>query len=201
MFQSAIIDIVNNQLKATALCDARFANGAINGIAYDGTENDTTGVKVFPIIYGLSGDGSKVSPDDTYPVQIYHKILNKTYQTRPSSVGDKANVVTEKTDVKMVVAGWTNRLGLTQEDLESLIISVFPDQIAASLYTPLKLQNLVVTLLSSTLDKAQVYREEYKGIAYQVKPEQILFAIRYQIESTYKKGCFIITDCPPCEAY
>jgi hypothetical protein len=198
-YQSAIIDIINSQISATALCDARFTNGSINGIAYDGTENDSTAVRVYPVVFDLAGNGTKVNPDDTYPIQIYHKILNKTYQVKPTSVGDRANVVSEKTDVKMVVAGWTSRLGLAQEDLEALITSTFPDQISAALYAPLKLQNLVITLQSSVLDRAQVYRDEYRGLPYQVKPEQILFAIRYQIESTYKKGCFIISDCPSCE--
>jgi len=196
-FQSSIINIINDQILAGTLCDSRFANGSINGIAYDGTEMDSSGIRVYPIVYDLTGNGSKVNPDDTYPIQIYHKILNKTYQVKPGSVGDRSNVVSEKTDVKMVVAGWTNPLQLTQEDLEALIASNFPDQIAPALYTPLRLQNLVITLVSSVLDRAQVYREEYRGIPYQVRPEQILFSIRYQIESTYKKGCFIITDCQP----
>ena len=197
MFQSAIIDIINTQIMTDTLCDVRFVGASVSGIAYDGTEMDSTGTRVFPVVYDLTGTGTKINPDDTYPIQIYHKILNKTYQVKPSSVGSKANVVSEKTDVKMIVAGWTNRLQLTQEDLEALITSNFPDQISPSLYTPLRLQNLVVTLQSSVLDRAQVYAGEYRGIPYQVRPEQILFSIRYQIESTYKKGCFIITDCQP----
>ena len=197
MFQSAIIDIINTQIMTDTLCDVRFVGASVSGIAYDGTEIDSTGTRVFPVVYDLTGNGTKINPDDTYPIQIYHKILNKTYQVKPSSVGSRANVVSEKTDVKMIVAGWTSRLQLTQEDLEALITSNFPDQISPSLYTPLRLQNLVVTLQSSVLDRAQVYAGEYRGIPYQVRPEQILFSIRYQIESTYKKGCFIITDCQP----
>ena len=204
MYNSAIIQIINQQILTNTLCGSSFATGSYNGIAYDATDVDTGATRVYPVVLpvvngvtDLSGNYSMVNPDDTYPIQIYHKILNKTYQIKPSSVGNRSNVISEKTDVKMVVAGWTNLLGLTQEDLEALIASNFPDQIDASLYTPLKLQNLVVTLQSSVLDKAQVYAAEYKGISYQVKPEQILFAIRYQIESTYKKGCFIINDCQP----
>ena len=197
MFQSAIIDIINTQIMTDTLCDVRFVGASVSGIAYDGTEMDSTGTRVFPVVYDLTGNGTKINPDDTYPIQIYHKILNKTYQVKPSSVGSRANVVSEKADVKMVVAGWTSRLQLTQEDLEALITSNFPDQISPSLYTPLRLQNLFVTLQSSVLDRAQVYAGEYRGIPYQVRPEQILFSIRYQIESTYKKGCFIITDCQP----
>ena len=198
-FTSSIIDIINTEIQTYSLCGSAFAGGAFYGIAYDGTDVDTGSTRVYPVVLNpdLSGNGTKVNPDDTYPIQIYHKILNKSYQAKPSSVGSRSNVVSEKTDVKMVVAGWTNLLGMTQEDLEALITSNFPDQIDASLYTPLRLQNLVVTLQSSVLDKAQVYAQEYKGIPYQVKPEQILFSIRYQIESTFKKGCFIINDCQP----
>lgn len=197
MYQASVIDIINTQIRTNTLCDSRFAGASILGIAYDGTELQGTVVRSFPVVFDLHGEGVKVNPDDTYPLQIYHRILNKSYQVKPASVGDRANVISERTDAKMVVAGWTNRLSMTQEDLEALLASNFPDQIAPALYTPLRLLNLVVTLQSTVLDRAQVYREEYRGLPYQVRPEQILLSIRYQIESTYRKGCFIITDCQP----
>ena len=194
-YLEAITNLINEDLKQNTLCDERFANGLFGLIAVDGVENDGAATKSFPVIYNLAGQGIKANPDDTYAIQIYHKIYSRTYSVKPSSVGNRNNKVVETTEAKLVVMGWTNRLQLSQEDLSSLLASNFPDQIKPALYQPLKLDNLSILLRSCNLDKRQVFGEEYKGLAYAVKPEQILFEMRYQIESTYKKGCFIITDC------
>ena len=196
-YHSDIIQIINSRLMSDVLCDPVFTGGSINGIATDATDVDSTATRSYPVISDIYGSGTCVNPDDSYPIQIYHRLLGKTYNIKPASVGDRSNVVGEKTEVKMVVAAWSQKIGMTQEDLESLIASDFPDQISSAVYIPLRLQNLVITLQSSTLDRAQVWREEYKGVPYQVKPEQILFAVKYQIEAMYKKGCFTLTPCQP----
>ena len=200
MFTSSLISIINQQIQDRCLCDTRFAAGMIGGIAYDATrrDDDKNSFVQYPVLTGLSGDGTDISINDTYPITIYHRILSRSYVPKSNgSFGDRQNEVTEKTDVKMVVAGWTNRLSLSQEDLEALITSNFPDSIAPSLYAPYKLMRMAAILQSSTLSREQVFKEEYKGIPYDLKPEQILFSIRYQIETDYKKGCFTLLDCQP----
>jgi hypothetical protein len=198
MFTSSLIDLINDHIKTNCLCDPRFAAGMIGGIAYDATrrDDDHGAIVQYPVLNDLNGEGTDISINDTYPITIYHKVLSKNYIPKPvSNYGDRQKEVTEKTDIKMVVAGWTNRLNLSQEDLEALITSNFPDSIAPALYAPYKLLRVAATLQNSTLSKEQVFREEYKGIPYDLKPEQILFSIRYQIEADYKKGCFTLLDC------
>lgn len=197
-YTASIIAMINESLQAGVLCDARFAGGSFMGIACDAAESDGAGLRCYPVVFDLSGNGQKVNPDDTYPIQLYHRLLGISYSALPSSVGDHSNEVLERIEMRLVVMGWANRLYLSQEDLAALITSGFPDQIAASLYAPLKLQHLNITLQSAVMDRLQVFREEYKGLPYMVKPEQVLFALRYQIESRWKKGCFMISDCPSC---
>lgn len=199
-FTSTLIQIVNDHLSAHCLCDARFANGLMAGIAHDATrwDDDRSAVVQYPVLVDLNGDGTDISISDTYPITLYHRILSKTYTTKPAgSFGNRQNEVTEKTDVKLVVAAWSNRISLSQEDLESLITSNFPDSIAPELYTGYQLSRVAAVLQGSTLNREQVFKEEYKGIPYDLKPEQILFSIRYQIEADYKKGCFKLLECQP----
>ena len=197
-FTSSLIQIINDHLTTHCLCDTRFATGMIGGIAYDATrrDDDHSAIVQYPVLTDLAGQGTDISLSDTYPITIYHRVLGKAYTPKPNgSYGSRQNEVTERTDIKMVVAGWTNRLSLTAEDLEALITSDFPDTIAPALYAPYKLMRVSSTLQNSTLNREQVFREEYKGIPYDLKPEQILFSIRYQIEADYRKGCFTILDC------
>lgn len=196
-YQGAIINIINTQLQANVLCDARFEGAQINGIAYDTFRNFGGEKKIFPSTQDLTGEGTMITPDDTFPLQLWHRIKNKTYKVLSTSVGDRNNKVRETTDVILVVAGFTDPLQLTQEDCEALFISNFPDVIKASLISSLKIESLNILLQSSDMDKQSVFKSQFMGQDYSIKPEQILFSIKYQIESTYKKGCFIITDCQP----
>ena len=140
--------------------------------------------------------GTDISISDTYPITLYHRIGTKTYTAKPAgSYGNRQNEVTEKTDVKLVVAAWSNRISLSQEDLEALITSNFPDTIAADQYAGYQLSRVAAVLQGSNLNREQVWKEEYKGIPYDLKPEQILFSIKYQIEADYKKGCFKLLEC------
>ncbi|MBS1624566.1 MAG: hypothetical protein JST83_11135 [Bacteroidetes bacterium] len=197
-FTSTLIQIINDHLSAHCLCDARFSTGLMAGIAHDATrrDDDRNAIVQYPVLVDLNGEGTDISISDTYPITIYHRIGSKTYTTKPAgSYGNRQNEVTEKTDVKLVVAAWSNRISLSQEDLEALITSNFPDTIAADQYAGYQLSRVAAVLQGSNLNREQVWKEEYKGIPYDLKPEQILFSIKYQIEADYKKGCFKLLEC------
>lgn len=197
-FTSTLIQIVNDHLSMHCLCDARFSNGLIAGIAQDATrrDDDRNAVVQYPVLVDLNGEGTDISISDTYPITLYHRIGAKTYTAKPAgSYGNRQNEVTEKTDVKLIVAAWSNRISLSQEDLEALITSNFPDTISADQYAGYQLSRVAAVLQGSNLNREQVWKEEYKGIPYDLKPEQILFSIKYQIEADYKKGCFKLLEC------
>jgi hypothetical protein len=196
-FQEVQIDIINNWIRKFSFCDPMFTadNVSLNGIAYDSNEED----KTFPVVNTLKGDGTAVSLNDTYAIQLYHRILKKEYSYKKAQFGNDANMVTEKMYVKLVVAGNTQKLQLIQEDVEALIAANFPGNIPQAVfnpdYAPMALESMMVTLTGSNLTKEQVFKEEYKGVPYSAKPYQILFCMNYYIESTYKKGCFSILNC------
>lgn len=193
-FATDIIELLDNHLREKTLCDDVFVSANWAGIAYDATRRNTAdSLEVFPATQNLNGEQFEVTLNDTYPLIVYHKILNKVYKPQ----GGYGNTNTEQSEIidcRMVVASYTDRVGLSQENLEQLITSDFADNIARK-YFPVNVQRLCFTLKGSILDKQQVWALEYRNIPYDVKPNQILFALTYQIEVDYRKGCLTLSDC------
>lgn len=194
------IEIINAELRGEVLSDKRFQSGRFESIAVDVSRlNANGGIETFPAIMSSNYEAQEIVVNDTYPVIIYHKVLNKAYANSPAAgnYGDGNRHMVEKVDAKMVVYGKYAALKLSAEQLEALLATGFPDAIAKTKIAPLKLDNMSVTLTGSNLNAAAVFQEEYKGFDLFLAPEDILFSMRYSIESRFRKGCFNICDCDP----
>jgi hypothetical protein len=190
------IELVVNHLKTGALKDTRFQSGRFEAIAVPVTYVDEGKQITIPAVMDSNYEAQAVSVDDTYPLIIYNKINGKSYATEPGKqYGDGNSVMVERVDVSMVVYGKYPKLKLTLEELEALIISGFPSQLAKALIAPYKLDRVTVQPVSSELNPIAVFQKEYQGVEGFLAPEDILFSIRYVIESSFRKGCFTICDC------
>lgn len=189
------IEIINEELRENSLKDKRFQSGQYNAIAVDVSRNNEGKIETFPAVMNRNYEAESVGLNDTYPIVIYHKILSKSYTSQVSQVGNGNKNQIEKTEVKMVVYGKYSSLKMTAEELEALITVGFPDSISKSKISGLKLDSMTVTLSSSNLLSAQVFAEEYKGFDMFLSSEDILFSVKYTIETRYRKGCFDICDC------
>jgi|ERR1043165_815613 hypothetical protein len=192
------IQLVNQELLESTLKDARFQPGRFEAIAVDVSRTTATGgTETFPAVMSDNYEAQEITVNDTYPISIYHKLLNKTYSPAATSgnYGNGNPSVICKADIKMVVYGKYTKLKLTTEQLEALITTGFPDLISREKLSPYKLDTMTVNLQSSNLNSAAVFAEEYKGFEPFLAPEDILFSIKYTIESRYRKNCFTICDC------
>jgi hypothetical protein len=191
------IEIVNNDLLTGALSDKRFLSGRFEAIAVDVSRQTETGTfETFPAVMSKDYEAQEIAPDDTYPITIYHKVLSKTAVNVPAgNYGDSNGKRAELVTVKMVVIGKYAALQMTAEELEALIVTGLPDQIASVKLLPYKLDTMAVAYTSTNFNTAEVFAQEYRGIPLFLAPEDIMFSIQYTIGSTYRKGCFTICDC------
>lgn len=191
------IEIINQELRERSLKDARFQAGRYEAIAVDVSREASEGkVQTFPAIMSSNYEAQEITVDDTYPLMIYHKVFSKAYSTEKlGGYGDGNNYMVERADCRMVVYGKYAALKLTAEQLEALIATGFPSAIAKTKIAAYKLDSMLVTLTGSILNSAVVFQEEYKGFDLFLGPEDILFSMRYSIESKFRKGCFTICDC------
>jgi hypothetical protein len=190
------IDIINTALLGGSLKDRRFQTGRFETIAVDVSRISQAGkMETFPAIVSGNFEAKEVVFDDTFPITLYHKVLGKSYAFEKSSVGDGNRNVLERVDCKMVVCGKRAALGLTAEQLEALITTGFPDAISKENILELRLDSMTVNLQSSNLNAAVVFQEEYKGFELFLSEGDILFSVKYIVESRFRKGCFTICDC------
>lgn len=192
--------VVNQELRKSALKETRFENGNYLGLANEVTREG----KTFPCIMNKDYEASDIAlVDDTYPIVIYHKILSKRYDLnniagQRSEFGSRNKYVKETATVKMVVYGKFSALKVTKEQLEAIVTSNFPDNMDAAnndLLTSLNLDNVTYSMQSANFISKNVWSEEYAGNDFRLAPEDIFFSITYQIQSTWRKGCFKLCDC------
>lgn len=187
------IELVVNEIRATALSDSRFQSGRFEAIANDVSRTtESESIEVFPAVINEHFEAVPVVVDDTYPIIIYNKILRKQhFKPAKDYVGYKG----VRTLVKMVVYGKRSALKITQEQLAAIIEMNFPEVIKHSKFAHLKLSSINVTLIDTNLNSAQVFSEEYKGFQFLLSDNDLYFSINYQIETAFQKGCINICDC------
>lgn len=195
------VTVLNQELQKVALADARFTSGRFEAIANEAVRDG----KTFPIIIGQLNESTinPPTPDDTYPIVIYHKVLNKSYDVnniggKRSEFGDRNKYVVETVNMKMVVyAKWLS-VRMTKEQLEALITTNFPDNMDNAdnaLLASLKLDNVTFAMKGANFLSKNVWADEYQGTAFMLAPEDIFFSINYTIQSTFRKSCFKLCDC------
>ena len=193
------IDIINAKISEAALADKRFDGSQINGLASLANYKEGDKVLTAPVIMDNNYEPKWVGLDDTFPAIIYHRAVGVSYSqiNNSSQFGRGVNKLQQTCDMLMIVFGKYERLKLTSEQFEALIAASFPDLVEQELIAPFKLDSMLVTLVGSNLVGAQVYAGEYGGLPVYISAEDILFSVRYRIETQFRKNCFAICDCPP----
>jgi hypothetical protein len=159
---------INNALEGI------FKGSKLYGIA---TLVDREG-KTQPVVNDLP-----VSFDDSYGMQIYHRLGNVTI-----AYSDGYGDTTDTTNTYSVAAIVFNNEKITklkQDDIALIIQSVL---------ATLSIDFVGVTPVQIILNSQQIFATEYKGVPYSLNEYQSLMQINYQVAVTYKGNCFNL--CP-----
>lgn len=189
-FQHEQIELINNSIKSS-LNDTRFAGTYWGGIAKDVYRKSEGKESVHPGAIGVDGKEYYYGIDDKYPMIVYHKILTNSYAYAERQFGEQGKHRIVRSNVKMVIASFQNRIRLTANQLEAVISVNFPATVST---TDLNIETRII-LDGSDMRQRKVFNEEYQGIEYFLGVEHILFSISYTIETNYKQGCIDICEC------
>lgn len=188
-----IVQYINDGLKVSVLTDARFSDALLHGISMPVViEAKKTTI---PGIISNDGEIKYVTPDDVNALSIYHRINGKGYSLSKDSVGESDNYLVEKIDMSMFVFGLQNKLELSADQLETLLMAGFIDKIPKADWQGLQIRKNIITLTSSNFNTKAIFTNEFQGVKYFLKPEHILFEIKYTIENDFNKICFKKCDC------
>lgn len=140
---------------------------------------------LLPCTVDKSGEGVYIGMDNTIPVIIYHKINSISSVIKPKGTGDALGDIVNTYSNTMIVYMSRKKTGLLPDQLILKIQASLPDFLQFKPYN-----NIVIRFLNVILNSNQVWASEYGGSKYRLTPESNLFAINYQIETTFAKKCF-----------
>lgn len=181
-----IVQCINDTLKAS-LTDVRFSSAKYYGIAVTHEDDGTK----FAACYTLAGEASKITPDDSKSLLIFHK--NNGSVTRGSDAeelfGNQNEYLTKTTNMSMVVIGQRKALQLSVEDLESLIEACIPYQPSKQFLIDNGLLNVSIYVNSASYNSLEIYNREFQKDKKNNDPRILLCEVKYSIECSYNIAC------------
>lgn len=124
-------------------------------------------------------DSIPVSYDDSYPMQMYHRLGNVNTAYTPG-YGDTMTT--------------TNTYAVTAIVFNNEQITKLKTDEIAMIIQSLLAANDSATLTGFILNSQAVFAQEYKGVPYSLNEYQSLMQINYTVEITFKGNCFDL--CP-----
>lgn len=172
-----LVNALNDSLNAT------FKEVKSYGIA----RSVKRGEELLPVI-----DEQYIGIDDSFSLQVYHKITGitmsvpDTRQGYGRNFGDQVNTYA----MQMIVANDSQKTKLMSDQIALVIQSMlynitFPTDFFRS---------VDVSLRSVILNSEQVYQQEYRSDSFRLNEYQSLSQINYSVEIAFKPGCFVV--CP-----
>lgn len=186
-----IVDFINTSLKARQFKASRFQKGRFSGIAelFKTEEGEFK-----PGTCDNYGDVTYVGIDDTYPFQVYHRVIQpNAAENIEQAFGDRKEIK-ETTNMLMVVIGDRARLQLTAEDIKTGIAASLPLELPDNELNNLGLQQANILPGSFNWNRFDVYRNEFNLKESFFNTNTIIFSFSYQIESVYDQTCLSICD-------
>lgn len=128
-------------------------------------------------------DGVSVGYDDSYALQMYHRVLgaNITYK---SGYGNSRTTINTY-QVSAVVFNNEQITKIKTDEIASIMQSVL---------SVLNITSVRILPTSIVLNSQQIFATEYKGVPYALNEFQSLMQMNYQVELTFQGNCFDL--CP-----
>lgn len=183
-FISALNVQINDLVKA-------YPGGRVLGLAQGIIRVESNGdLQLIPAEVDKEGEGKYIGLDDSAPVTLYHKANSiQITEKSNSGYGDARALTVNTYNNSMIVFLDRKTTGLLPDEFISLLQANLADAIEMKPY-----KSVIVRLQNIILNSQQVFASEYQNFEYKIPPRFSLFAINYQIESTFDRKCF--ATCP-----
>lgn len=189
---SQIVTIINNSFVTGQFSTRKYQIAKYFGITDPVKTTMEDMDKIEPMIIDDNGECIKVVYDDTQAFQIFHKLDTIDYKIADPDYGFPGTTMEEAANMKLIFFGNRKRLQTRAEDLIAAVALDMPKEFSTAQIQTLGLNSCVIEIGDVESDPYKVFSEEWSGIDTFVKPETILFSIRYKIIDTYNKNCFLL---------
>jgi hypothetical protein len=184
-----IIGYINTGLTSGNFASNRFQRGKFYGI----TELLKLEEGTMPCVIADNGQATKISIDDNYPFQLYHRILGIEGEEDEAGYGQDIDVI-ERCSMQMVIIFNREIIRLKKEDIVSGVFSSLITGISKANMASLNINECNISYGNFNLNYEDVYNAEYNLGEYLLKPQTVMVALPYEIEVKYRKGCIQICN-------
>lgn len=193
-FLNEITEFINTTLKAGSLNKEKLQPAKFYGITTVVARKSATQStpEQLPAIVTAEGKAIPITPDSKCAIQVYHKLNSNTYSYEKKSFGD-SYMIKCSSDMAMLVLTNSKITGKTKDVLEPVVLFSMPQKLGTALLADLKINNCLITPLSSNMDHIQVFRQEFPQSSYFLNEQMSIFQIRYKIETIFSQAC--VDDC------
>lgn len=187
-FLDNIVSEINSGLKSKL---SAFETSIFSGIASQIARKSGTKYEFVPAEVNNDGNAKWITFDDINELSIYHRIANSAYQLiKDQSYGDGYTTIQQNYDIELVVMADKRKVGVSPDTLEVAISSNLVDTVILPGVSYVSIYPVSANHASKT-----IFSQEFSGVNYYLKPEHILFSIRYRVELRYQKGCISLCQC------
>lgn len=191
-FLNDIIDIVNLSLKDSLTA---FPTTKYFGIVTQIAKKEGNKLLFLPADINIHGQAQYATFDDINEIGIYHRIINSGYQiSRKESYGDINSGILHTYEIDLVIMANRKKVKVHPDTIEVAISSNFVNSARVN-----GVNQVMIYPISTNYNTRAVFSSEFQGLDYYLKPEHILFSIRYRIELRYQRGCLSLCHCEETE--
>lgn len=185
-----IVNAINEHLKSVALADACFTGTKFSGITEAINKRSTDMAETVPCETTNDGEGFPIYPDDSFPLQIYHKILGSVIRVNPNlQYGRTEDVLTRTVSLSMVAISQRAKTKLSAEELDLLLLYGMPYGLDKQSIKNLNLKSCNINVLGTDFDSQAIYSREWPSAGKPLSPDLVILEIKYQIGCTFNRKC------------
>jgi hypothetical protein len=185
----ALVSLIDTSFQTGNFDARRFQIAKYYGIAYRVKTKSQDQEKIEPMTVDNSGNGVPVVYSDKWNLQVYHTIEDIDYKQAEPNYGPPGMTMEENASMRIVFIGNRRKLQVRPEDIAAAMIIDIPKQFLSPVVTPLGMSSVVITTGDVETDPYKVWAELYEGVNSFINPEIMMISIKYNIISTYNKGC------------
>lgn len=189
MYTPNIATYINSTLKQRVFSDI---GAQLFGVCELVEKTDGDSKRTVPLYLNIDGEGKYVGVDDSYPLTIYHRLINPI-KPAPTKKGFGDNVwLKEQAQIKLVVFYPKAKYKKALEATLSTIKANFPFFITKKMKTDLRVKSVRIIPGETFSNTPRVYQDEYSA-PLAGRTDLAMGALQYSVEILYDPAC--IRDC------
>lgn len=188
---STIVTAINTNYANNVFTDGKYATKRIVGLAmaYPEKKGKDTLIKIVPAVYSTdaNGSGNIIDLDNSKSLIIYHKLNDAAYSLIQDGAKGDGYLQQWIINITMTVAALRDITLMQPDDLNEKIIGNLPSGIA----NITGINKCFIAPVSTDFDFISILRKEYASVDYFLKPNQMLFQLKYKVTATVNPHCLL----------